>query len=243
MHTLFTLSYSPWSERARWALLHHRVSFRERAHLPLIGELALRVRARRFRGKVFVPLLVNPHGAVLGSLAIARYADANGEQNKLFPEHVRESIIALDEQVEQLLGAGRAHVMQTIEEHDDVARAMLPPLLQGLPFAAASARLGNRFVSRKFSVSTDALVKRHEEGLRLIKQTLNGRDYVHEKFTYADVLCATSLYFIKPVDDQFVVIDPTMRARWTQNEFVRSFPELFEWRDAIYAKHRPSARA
>ena len=89
MLTLYVIHHSPWSERARWALLHHKLRFEEREHVPLIGELSLRMRAKNTKGKVSVPLLVDDEGeSVQGSLAIGEHADRIGKRAKLFPEGV-----------------------------------------------------------------------------------------------------------------------------------------------------------
>jgi glutathione S-transferase len=241
MMTLHAIAYSPWSERARWALLHHGVEFREKAHVSLVGELALRFRSRKWRGPVSVPLLVCPSGPVLGSRAIAEYADRCAGGSLLFPPHVLEAIRALDDAIEPLVDAGRTFALLTIKEHDDVAVAALPPLLRKLPFAAASARLGSSFVGSKFGVSPERLAVRFEEGLRFVEAQLGGRDYVHGGFSYADILCASALQFVKPVDDRYIRLEPALRRRWTQGDWAFAFPALFEWRDALYAKHRPTA--
>lgn len=46
MHRLVAIDYSPWSEKARWALDARRVPYREEAYLPMIGEPRLRLRLR-----------------------------------------------------------------------------------------------------------------------------------------------------------------------------------------------------
>ena len=38
MNELYGLSYSPWTEKARWALLHHRILFRYVEHAPMRDE-------------------------------------------------------------------------------------------------------------------------------------------------------------------------------------------------------------
>ena len=60
--TLFKLGYSPWSERALWALDHHGLARREREYTPIFGEPGMRLKARRFKGRVTVPLLVSDDG-------------------------------------------------------------------------------------------------------------------------------------------------------------------------------------
>jgi glutathione S-transferase len=54
MPTLVYLPYSPWSEKARWALDYHGVRYDQSIHVPITGELPLRLRTRRFGGRISV---------------------------------------------------------------------------------------------------------------------------------------------------------------------------------------------
>src|SRR5690349_1207690 len=95
MRTLIALPYSPWSEKARWALDHHGVAYRNEVYLPMLGEPALRLRTGRLRGRITVPVLIEEDGPpVMDSIAIARHADALGPGEKLFPH-------GLDAQVDE----------------------------------------------------------------------------------------------------------------------------------------------
>ncbi len=238
MHTLHVLPYSPWSERARWALLHHRLAFREHEHVPLIGEFALRLRSGVWKGRVSVPLLCTSAGPVRESLAIAEYAETHGSGPPLFPASVRDAITSLDAQLEPVIDTGRASILLAIKEHDDAAIASLPKALRWVPLGAMSARLGTRFVASKYGTTAEELHDRFHAGLRSVESTLGGRDYVHDTFTYADIVCASAMQFVNPIDDRYIPLEPAMRARFTRHELVRAFPALFEWRSALYAKHR-----
>jgi glutathione S-transferase len=46
--------FSPWTEKARWALDHHGIRYRCEEYVPLAGEPWLRLRARRFHGRISV---------------------------------------------------------------------------------------------------------------------------------------------------------------------------------------------
>lgn len=72
-------SFAPWCETARWALDHHRLPYRSREHVPLLGELALRLVARRPFGRVTVPLLIDGSLVLMDSVAIARHAESRGD--------------------------------------------------------------------------------------------------------------------------------------------------------------------
>src|SRR5688572_7159844 len=106
MTELLGLSFSPWSEKARWALDVRRVRYRFRHYQPLIGELELRVRTRRLRGVVTVPLLIDDGGRVYDdSAAIARFADTQGEGPALFPAEHEAAIARFIELSERGLAA------------------------------------------------------------------------------------------------------------------------------------------
>lgn len=84
-------SFAPWCERARWALDHHGIAYREINQTPVLAELSLRVAARRLSGRVTVPLLVQGGTILMNSDAIARHAEQVGSGETLFPaEHERE---------------------------------------------------------------------------------------------------------------------------------------------------------
>src|SRR5580693_10652149 len=71
---LYGMRFSPYSEKARWALDHHRVSFQWHEHVPMAGELALRMRAGSLGKKASVPLAVDGDVVLRDSVAIARHA-------------------------------------------------------------------------------------------------------------------------------------------------------------------------
>src|SRR5215218_860578 len=107
MRMLVVESFSPWSEKARWALDHHRVAYVSREHYPLIGELPLRLRARRLRGRVSTPMLLSPEGALLDSFEIARYAERQGDGPPLFPPEHGEAITAWNARSDAALRGAR----------------------------------------------------------------------------------------------------------------------------------------
>jgi glutathione S-transferase len=239
MRTFLSESFSPWCERTRWVLLHHRFEFREVEHVPLLGELTLQLRGRRLGGRVSVPLLLEGDRAVMGSLAIAEHLDAIGEGEKLVPASVRASIAALHDRLEPLLGTGRAGAIRGVLEDDEVARDAVPKPLRRLPLATASARLGARFLRRKYDVSLDDIEERLRHGFLEVRETLGGRPYVHDRFSYADILLASALQVLDPVSDRFVPLEPGTRKSFTHPTVAAAFRDLLSWRDALYERHRP----
>jgi glutathione S-transferase len=64
MTELLALPFSPWSEKARWALDARGVPYDYRRYQPILGEPALRAKLRRARGPVTVPVLTTIDGVV-----------------------------------------------------------------------------------------------------------------------------------------------------------------------------------
>jgi glutathione S-transferase len=241
MRTLYSLPHSPWSERARWTLLHHRLPFVEKAHVPLLGELGLRARARRWRGRVTVPLLIDGRNPVRQSLAIAEYVDAMGSEASLFPGGLRRPIRALDDQIEPTVEALRAFMAAQL---DDAAVLELAPAgLRDVPLALPTSRFALGFLARKHAISFADIDARLRAGYAQIRALLNRRRYVHEEgFTYADIICATALQALGPVEDRFVPMGAATRRCWQQRALAEEFADLRAWRDELYDKHRPVGR-
>src|SRR5437879_6263959 len=109
MTELLGLPYSPWSEKARWALDARQVPYVSRTYMPIVGEPLLRVKLRQWTGKVTVPVLTADDGLVLRDSAdIARWADARGAGPTLFPREHDQAISRFVALSEEGLSAGRA---------------------------------------------------------------------------------------------------------------------------------------
>ncbi len=109
MTELMGISFSPWSEKARWALDVRRVPYNYRPYQPLLGEPALRWKLGRLTGRVTVPVLTTDDGSVLGDSAeIARWADQHGEGPRLFPSEHEAKIAHFIDLSERGLSAWRA---------------------------------------------------------------------------------------------------------------------------------------
>lgn len=243
MAILFTLTYSPWSERARWVLLHHRWNFEERRHVPFMGEFALRRAARRWSGKISVPLLVDGDTSVQDSLEIARYVDARGEAEHLLPPEYEASITKLNALAEAVVDAFRGRGIQLVAQDPEFALSFTPPALKRMPLAAAFSRFGSGLLARKYGVDMQGTRERIRDGIATMRAALGGRPYVNDRFSYADILIATTLQLMAPVGDRYIAMDPTMQRVWRDDELAREFRDLIQWRDELYARHRPVTAA
>ncbi len=242
MRTLYGLSYSPWTEKARWALDHHRVAYRYREHLPLIGEPLLRWRTPRGT-RPAVPLLIDDGEAFPGSFTIARRAEELGQGEPLFSAADLPAIQRWEADSEQVLSAARARVVARLIRNPQAQAESLPAFLpSGLrPLLAPTAKLGARFVARKHQAHGDAEAAIRDTvipALERLREALGGRPYVLGHFSYADITAALMLQCVRPVDDRFLPLGPGTREAWSDAALAERFADLLAWRDGLYAKHR-----
>jgi glutathione S-transferase len=239
---LFQLLYSPWSEKARWALDHHRLSYRRVEYLPMLGAPLLRARTRRLRGKVTVPALVDGPTVVFDSFEIARYAEERGSGAPLFVRGAEAS--AWNARAEALMHAGRARVTVRVGQSAAARRETLPPWARKTgPLATPLVRLGIGYLTRKYALDAASLSD-HEATMRrelvaLRHALAGGRTYLlGDAFSIADIAMAASLQFVQPVPDAYLRVGPATRDAWTEPDLSREFADLLRWRDRIYELHR-----
>jgi glutathione S-transferase len=250
VNELLGLPFSPWSEKAKWALDARRVPYRFRIYQPLIGEPALRIKTGRWRSNVTVPVLVDEHGTVYDdSSRIARFADAHGGGPTLFPNGSEAAIEHWIEVGERALDAGRALSLERTLKDDEALTELLPrglrrPLGRFGPRAAA---LGVMRTLRKYGARARSL-DAHRETTRAALGELRGaleKSTTSPKtllgaFTFADIAAAQMLAFVTP--PRFgLMVGKANRRSFTDPELARDYIDLIEWRDALYDAHRPKA--
>jgi glutathione S-transferase len=235
--TLVGLSYSPWTQRARWALDHHDIGYTYEEYLPVVGEAALRLRARKLGGKTSVPVLLTPHGAIFDSIAIAKHADSIGKGSKLYDGH-EAAVARWLEVAEPALNAARALVIRAVERNPRAQEESV-----SLPMPRALKRPTAKFGSAVLRWKWNA---RHSEGeaqrvlasaLEQLRAALAGKEYLDGQFSLADIIMAGVVQGVQPVSDQYIPLQPGTRETWTQSELAAQFPDLIKWRDALFAKH------
>jgi glutathione S-transferase len=251
MNTLLHLPYSPWSERARWALDVRRVPHRLVTYQPLLGEPRLRVALRRLRGNVSVPVLFTdaPDARVLAdSFAIARFADAHGYGPRLFPGDAAgdAAIVRYNEASERALAAGRVLALRRVLASDAALMELVPRAL-GRPLgraAIALSRFGIERTLRKYAAadraSADALATLREVLTELRTNLAPSGKTLLGRFSYADITMAQTLVFVSPPETKagHLRIAPANRAAFTDAALASEFADLVAWRDALYAEHR-----
>jgi glutathione S-transferase len=240
---LLALPYSPWSEKARWALDVRGVPYDYRRYQPLLGEPALRVKLRRVRGRVTVPVLTTDDGVVLSdSTDIARWADARGEGPSLFPAEHEEAIARFIALSDRALDAARALTLARMQDAPDALAEMVPRPMKAIPgLAARVGGFGIWRTFRKYGGHEGKLEERRrtlESALDEVRAALRKRETLLGTFTYADI--AASQAIVAACPPAFgLKLGPASRKCWSDEALAASYGDLVAWRDALYEKYRP----
>ncbi len=240
MRTLYTIRHSPWSERARFALLHHGLDFREREHVPLIGAIPLRIRAGKWSGQLSVPLLIDETGSVQGSLAIAERIDTYGKKSPLVPNEKRAEISAFFDKIEDTMRAARERFTHALRSDPEAQREAAPPFLRAIGLAGPTVWVGSRFIVSKYDANDGSVVDRIRRGLVTVREAIGKKEYVYDSFSFADIIAASAVQTVHPIDDKFLIIPPGTRRLWNHAELAEEFADVVAWRDRLYEKHRPA---
>lgn len=248
MARLFYLPYSPWSEKARWALDHHRIAYEKVEHVPLLGEAKLRLLMRKPTGRVTVPVLEDRGTWYTDSFDIALHADTLGSSPRLIPPGQEGDVEAWNLRSEEALAAGRALLILKSANDPEMARGGLPPGVPAAlqPLLLPVAKKGLEAFIAKYRMRDNA--GSHEQvlgdALAALEAALRGgrRYLLGDRLSYADITMALVLQPVSPVDERFMAIGPGGRAAWTQPALAEKYAGLLAWRDALYAEHRKPAR-
>lgn len=246
MRRLVALSYSPWSEKARWALDHHRLAYREIEFVPILGTPWLRVAAKRPFGRVSIPTLLDDDGAYVDSFVIAKHVDGIGQGSRLFPEDAAETIAAYNERSEAMLSACRAICTPRISADADAAFDATPPVVPGRRLMARTAvKLAELLINSKYKVNKnlDENVATLRDGLSRLRADLGKRETLLPTFSFADIAMAVTMQWVQPLPTTIRPVGDALNRVLSQPELAAEFADLVAWRDRIYAKYRQAPQA
>lgn len=249
MTYLLHLPYSPWSERARWALDLRGLDVPRKTYAPLLGEPALRFQLRKLRGTVSVPVLFGAGAPVEGSWAIARWANQHGDGPDLFPAEHLAKIEAWNQCSDRALDAGRGLSLARVSRDKEALAELLPGPLRSLlgTKGAPIARFGVWRTLHKYGADPTA-ADRHRAVLRQCLLDLRadlaaGQSRGEPRtllptVTYADITLAQALVFVRPPDAPWLPLGPANRKAFGDEELAREFADLLTWRDDLYQRWR-----
>ncbi|MBX3225214.1 MAG: glutathione S-transferase [Labilithrix sp.] len=236
--------FSPWTEKARWALDHHRLRYRYEEYTPLVSEPWLRIRANRPSGVISVPFLFDGDGLALGdSFAITREADRRGDEPALVPTDLLDEITTWNERSERLMRAGRAQILARTEESKEVQIESLPP---HLPRAirgvlAPTVRIATAYLRKKYAVKpvTDEELDAELGPIRAAISDDPTRPLLG-RFTLADIAIATALQAVRPHTSEPPGLLPAQREAWARPELAARWEDVLAWRDAMLERRSAS---
>lgn len=241
---LYGIHYSPWTARARWALDHHGVDYRYREHSPYLGERALRKRGHKagLSGRITVPLLLGDGVALGDSWQIMQHADAVGGGVSLGTQDAEIAAWAPD--LEPAFAAARRRVTRkTLASKaalTEAARGAVPNWLTGA--ARPVAKLGARFIAKKYGFDADATEDDAPfcAGLDRIRAQLGDGPCLYDAFSAADIVAACLIAAIRPHASSR--LGPASFEAWHAPHLAEEYDDLLQWRDAMFAQHRPTRR-
>jgi glutathione S-transferase len=248
MNELLALSFSPWSEKARWALDARGVPYVERAYQPMIGELELRVKLRKLTGPVSVPVLFTWRTAIADSTGIARHAELTGSGASLFPEGRDAEIARYDALAQKGLEAGRGLTLSRMSRDEEALREQVPTSLRKVlgPLAPPIARWGVERVRRKYGADRASLAQ-HEATLLDVLETLRAElakapsgkpRTLLGAFSYADIAMAQVMFGVSPPSSPALRMGKASRRSFENPSLVTEYADLLAWRDALYTHYR-----
>lgn len=209
----------------------------------MLGEPLLRARAKVRAGeKATVPLFIDSAGErYMDSLAIILRADRGAKRPLVSDVSAARSLVAT---IERALHATRARVTSRIVSDPaalkESATAAVPAFMAAL--AAPVAAQGAKFIAKKHNAPLDRARENIEtlrEVLREVRPLID-TSVVHtrETLTVTDILIATLLWAVKPIDVAHIAIGPAVKRAWTADELVDECSDLLAWRDELYRSAR-----
>ena len=241
-NTLIGLSYSAWTERAKWALDFHQISYELEEYLPMLGELPLRFRLEKWKGKVGVPVLFYQGGAVEDSLDIALYAESKKRDKSLFAVGERD-VVDFVERLDFYTNILRYRTTQRIQKSFKALEEHVPDIVpdflkfSGIPLSY----VGTSYIISKYKPKDfveEVSFQKLQRYLVEIRSILTGKPYVFGDFSFADICLATFLQFIYPVSQQYISLGDATRQCWIEEDLYKEFADLLAWRDKLYQEFR-----
>lgn len=228
-------SFSPWTQKARWALEHCGIAHRYEEYVPTLDEPRLRLRMRQWSGTVSVPVLRTRGKWLRGSWGIACYAGmaGGGDSLGLLDDRVRRwNAIG-----EAALCEGRTRVVRGIARDPRAQLESMPsfipaPLRGGLRWLARGAV---RRLDRKYaSLAVDGNLRGALLGMREALAT-SGGEFLLGRFGYADIAMCVVLECVAPVARTTPPLGPATRRHWQDPTLAREFEDLLAWRERLLA--------
>src|SRR5690606_20608746 len=225
-------SFSPWTQKARWALEYCEVAHRYEEYIPGLGEPWLRWRMRQPSGVVSVPVARAGRRWLRDSWEIANHAAVACGDDRLGPMH---EVAAWNTLGEAALAEGRTRVVRAIARDQAAQAASLPPFIPAplQPLMRPIAGLTVRRLDRKYAprLVPGSLRTALQETRRALED--RGGDCLLGRFSYADIAMIVVLECVAPVARTRPPMLEAVRRHWHDAALAAEFADLLEWRGRL----------
>ena len=239
---LIGIRYSPWTQKARWPLEHHGLSYRYSEHLMMVGIPLLRLKSGNWTGEVTVPSMICDGQVLPNSLPLR-----NGQMHRArilrYFLRMSEAIAFWNTESDSILENGRLLLTRAMLGAPRSMTEVMPPLMGLLPGSMLVARQAAHYVLRRYNRpgNPEVWLGNLKQGLDGLREGLAGQDYLLGRFTFADLAMAAALQMVRPPENRYVKMGPVSRQCWTRLELVDAYSDLLGWRDRIFERHAPSS--
>jgi glutathione S-transferase len=243
MYDLIGMYFSPWTERARWALDYHKLLYRYIEYTTLLGQPLLRLKTGKMFSKVSVPLLITSSQRLNDSFDIAKFSDVDSRNSSLVPAPHVDEIKEWTDSAELALCSARIRATRRISASVEALADRLPGYTPGFlrKALAPMAYVATQYILRKYRLENDGneqLLRNMDDFFDNAAKALNGRQCVFETFSFADIVIATSLQALVPVADRYIYLGAPSRKCMCEPDLATKYSSLVKWRDVVYEQYR-----
>lgn len=222
--------FSPWTQKARWALEVCGIPHAYQEYTPVIGETALRWRTGNWRKPATVPVLITSDAVYRDSWAIACHADSRAA-GRLIPE--RAAVMHWNALCDHALAQARIRVLQRMLQSPEALDETVAGQMRWCPASVKrpAAKAIIRRLARKYAHLSrpDGLRNALVAGVRQLCRTQTG--FLLSRFSYADIALAVVVETIAP--SIRTTRGPATLACWADEALAREFADLVAWRNGI----------
>lgn len=243
-YRLVGMTASVATQRVLWALDYTEVPYTFEDYIPQISTPWLRARTGKWRGQISVPVLLGNSHCLLDSWDIALQINQDQPMAGLIPTQCQHEVATMNQLSESIFNAARILMLERALQDDEALLGAFPamfPLWARRPMLPVM-RKTFRDLQKKYGepdVSREQQLERLGDCMTQVREQLDGKPYLLDRgFSYADMTVIAAMAMVKPVprrDDE-----PTTayeRAN-TCEQVVQEFPDVFDWRDGVVARHR-----
>ena len=223
-------AFSPWTQKARWALEACGVGHVYEEYAPVLGEPRLRWRTGHWTGRATVPVLLDGNRVIPDSWSIVLHANARS------PVPLIRDLVECarwNARCDAACAEARQRVLRRISTStvalDEAVVGILPWAPPGLRRAAALAVI--RRLQRKYAgLGRDgALREALLQGRRQLQGS--GTGFLSTAFGFPDIALAVVVEVIAP--RARTARGPATLACWSDHTLTSEFTDVVRWRDGL----------